>query len=242
MLKVTNKTFEEIIKSIPEDYLVVDIGGAAAPTRRADFIIDYVPFEKVDMNAIKGPGEQKFNRDSYYCVDICDRKKWPFEDKQFDYSICSHVLEDIRDPLWVCSEIIRVSKSGYIEVPSRLYEQMFGIDSRFFAGASHHRWIIDVVDEKMRFTFKNFYVHSKYLNRTKTCKRNKDDLILKIEWSNDFSFFENWLNSGKEMFEFILNRKISQSRMWLIYRKIGISAGLIAWLKYFKNIFNIKIK
>ena len=41
----------------------------------------------------------------------------------FDFAICSHTLEDVCDPVWVCEELARVAKAGYIEVPSRLEEQ-----------------------------------------------------------------------------------------------------------------------
>jgi len=236
MLKITNKNLEEIIYEIPEHYLVLDIGGAAAPLKRANHIIDYISYEQINWSQAKGGDQVYFNKNTYTQFDICSRKEWPFDDKFFDFSYCSHVLEDIRDPLWVCSEIIRVSKSGYIEVPSRIYESMFKIDSRFFAGASHHRWIIDIYNKKLRFTFKNYYIHSKYLNKTKTDKKNKDNLILKIEWSDSFDYFENWLNSGKEMFEFILDKKISEKQKWNIYRKTGNHKFFGGLLRYIKRI------
>ena len=58
--------------------------------------------------------------------------------------VCSHTLEDLRDPLWVCRELIRVAKAGYIEVPSRLFETIIGMERPGQAGLSHHRWLVDV--------------------------------------------------------------------------------------------------
>jgi len=42
--------------------------------------------------------------------------------KEVDFVSCSHVLEDLRDPIRVCEEIVRVGKRGYIEVPSKTAE------------------------------------------------------------------------------------------------------------------------
>ena len=61
--------------------------------------------------------------------DICGGR-WPFDDHFFDFAICSHTLEDVRDPLHVCAELMRVAKAGYIEVPSRVKETCLG----------HERW------------------------------------------------------------------------------------------------------
>ena len=47
---------------------------------------------------------------------------WPFPDKTFDFVVCSHLLEDVRDPITVCRELCRVGKAGYIETPSRIRE------------------------------------------------------------------------------------------------------------------------
>src|SRR5262249_8806039 len=71
----------------------------------------------------------------------------------------SQTLEDLRDPLWVCSEIIRVGKRGYIEVPSRLAESCRGIEPNQ-VGWSHHRWLIDIVDNHVHFTMKYHKIHS----------------------------------------------------------------------------------
>ena len=79
-----------------------------------------------------------FTKDSWIVRDICAKEPFPFRDKELDFVVCSHTLEDIRDPLWVCSEIIRIGKAGYIEVPSRLWETCRGMEPGI-AGLSHHR-------------------------------------------------------------------------------------------------------
>lgn len=236
MIKVTHRTSEEIAKSLPENFLVLDIGGAVAPFQRADYIVDIVPFEEISWGQQRGEGQARVKKETYVQHDICSREPWPFKDKQFDYVFCSHVLEDIRDPLWVCSELMRVSKAGYIEVPSKLYEMTFNLEADKLSGACHHRWLIDVFENKIRFTFKHFYVHYPFINKNKRhLDSHHDEMLLRIEWQESIEFFENWLLSGKEIFEYYLGRPITEKEKWRLYRKTSPYNYLSAWARYLKN-------
>lgn len=236
MIKATNKKIIEILEALPENYSILDIGGSSAPFKRATHTIDVVPYEGINWAQAKGPSESRLKKENYTQFDICSRAQWPYADKQFDYSVCSHVLEDIRDPLWVCSEIIRTSKAGYIEIPSRLYETTFNIEIKNLSGASHHRWVIDLHGEKIRFTMKFTHIHTKAVNKNRgTYDKANDDMYLKLEWENDFGYFENFLDSGKAIFEYFLNGTIDEKKKWQIYRKIEPKNIIINWLKYFKR-------
>ncbi|WP_201764289.1 methyltransferase domain-containing protein [Citrifermentans bemidjiense] len=48
----------------------------------------------------------------------------PFKDKAFDFVIASHVLEHSTDPARFLSELQRVAKAGYIEVPDAFMERI----------------------------------------------------------------------------------------------------------------------
>lgn len=48
----------------------------------------------------------------------------PFKDKAFDFVIASHVLEHSCNPEVFLSELMRVGKAGYIEVPDALMERL----------------------------------------------------------------------------------------------------------------------
>lgn len=237
MIQKTTQSIYSILKSLPKDFKVLDVGGASAPFKRADTIIDFVPYESVCISQSKGPGEILFSKNTYISHDICSREPWPIKEKEFDFSICSHVLEDIRDPLWVCSEIIRVSKAGYIEIPSKLYETSFNLEVKNLAGASHHRWIVDLAkNNSLRFTFKYMHVHSKIINKNRTIySKENPEMYLCLEWKGSFSFYENWLNSGKEIFEYYLATPIDEKMKWGIYRMIGPRFFIKEWLSYFKN-------
>jgi hypothetical protein len=143
---------QRILDTLADDAVVLDVGGAMKPFNRADWIMDALPYEqRGELGSIGGDGE-RFNNDTWVMRDFCDREPWPFRDKEVDFAICSHTLEDVRDPVWMCSELNRVAKSGYIEVPSRLEEQTYGFQGPW-TGWSHHRWLIDADQGAHSITF-----------------------------------------------------------------------------------------
>ena len=89
----------------------------------------------------------------------CARDPWPFADGQFDFAVCSHTLEDLRDPVYVCAELNRVARAGYIETPSRLEEQSWGVIGDH-VGWAHHRWLADVGDGESEFVAKPHVIHA----------------------------------------------------------------------------------
>ena len=61
-------------------------------------------------------------------------KKLPFKDKEFDFVIASHVIEHVEDFEFFVKEIERVSSKGYIELPTRL------ADNLVFENRNDHIW------------------------------------------------------------------------------------------------------
>jgi hypothetical protein len=154
-----------LLAEIPPAATVVDVGGGAAPFPRADYVIDALPFESAGTGShgnshllLNTPPH--YNRERWFQLDLCDRRPWPFKDRFFDYAICSHLLEDVRDPIWICSELQRVAKAGYLEVPSRVEEQSKGVEHPCYAGYCHHRWLITKHREGLQFRHKPHLLHS----------------------------------------------------------------------------------
>lgn len=156
------KNVDEIVRRIKDADIVLDIGGWFRPFNRADWVIDIMPYETRGAGGCDGTGKEYFSKQRWLQIDACDRKPLPFKDKEIDFVICSHTLEDIRDPVYLCSEICRVGKRGYIEVPSRLAELSFGVESRNYAGYVHHRWIIDIEENKITFLIKPLFIHLRW--------------------------------------------------------------------------------
>lgn len=134
---------DRILSDVAPGAKVLDVGAWAVPFSRADWVLDVAPYETRGEWGYDGsPAEDRFSAETWVTRDICDREPWPFEDGFFDFAICSHTLEDVRDPIYVCSELSRVARAGYVETPSRLWEQTWGLQGEF-VGFSHHRWLID---------------------------------------------------------------------------------------------------
>ena len=138
------------IERLPEDGLLLDVGGWASPLARADWVVDLMPYA---TRGLYGKVEhERFSEDTWVEHDICT--PWPFEDGQFDFAVCSHTLEDIRDPVFACRELQRVAKAGYVEVPSRIEEQMTGVNGAW-PGWAHHRWVIEIAGDTITFVHKS---------------------------------------------------------------------------------------
>ena len=157
MLEASRRRISE---TLPEDAVVLDVGGWADPLPRADWVVDAMPYETRGLYRRKGWVErdddepERFDADTWIVRDVCDREPLPFDDDGIDFAVCAQTLEDLRDPVWVCNELSRVARAGYVEVPSRLEEQTRGFEGDW-VGWSHHRWLIDVHGDTLTFAPKH---------------------------------------------------------------------------------------
>src|SRR5690606_1584155 len=119
---------------IKKNERVLEVGGGPNPHPRANVVIDkFVDFDyhrKGDINLYK---HQQFAQ--------ADGESLPFEDNEFDYIICNHVLEHVDNPAKFLDEQARVAKRGYIETPSLIGEHLHPKIS--------HRWVILEIDKKL---------------------------------------------------------------------------------------------
>ena len=146
-----NENVKRIMRIIKKKDLVLDIGGWAMPFNRANYIVDIQPYETRGFFGSQGGDKEHFTKKTWILHDISSKKKLPFKNKQVDFVICSQTLEDIRDPIWFCSELIRIAKKGYIEVPSMVVELTKGIANKKYVGYYHHRWLIEILIIKLYF-------------------------------------------------------------------------------------------
>jgi len=95
--------------------LVLEVGSGGNPYPRSNVLLD----------------AYQFTRERHWAPLTTDRptvlgfvENLPFKDKAFDFVIASHVLEHSKDPEKFLSELQRVAKSGYIEVPDAFMERL----------------------------------------------------------------------------------------------------------------------
>lgn len=117
----------------PATGLVLEIGSGDNPHPRADVLLD------------RYPGADNRERGGDLVADrpfvVADAHHLPFRDGAFAYTICSHILEHMDDPLQFAAELRRVSAAGYIQSPSEIAERLFHW--------SFHRWYVNLEDNTL---------------------------------------------------------------------------------------------
>ncbi|KKR29756.1 MAG: Methyltransferase type 11 [Candidatus Woesebacteria bacterium GW2011_GWA1_39_8] len=94
------KSASDAIKNIPEGDVILNLGSGVSVVREDVINVDFHPFENVNF--------------------VADIMNLPFADNTTDAVICEEVLEHVKDPKAVVSEMYRVMKPGalvYVVVP-----------------------------------------------------------------------------------------------------------------------------
>lgn len=113
---------------------VLDVGGGHDPHPRANVVVD-----KYDDDNTHRCGDLVVKKNQTFIK--ADGESLPFEDNEFDYVICKHVLEHVDDPIQFLKELSRVGKNGYLETPSLMGE--------FLHPKESHKWILMELDNKV---------------------------------------------------------------------------------------------
>jgi uncharacterized protein YbaR (Trm112 family) len=120
----------------PPGGLVLDIGAGQSPHPRADVIV-----EKYPVDDFERPGEAGLSLAKPLVV--ADGAQLPFADGAFAYVIALHVIEHAPDPVRFAGEMARVAPRGFVQVPSRASELVYGWP--------YHPWLIDRTEHGLRF-------------------------------------------------------------------------------------------
>ena len=114
--------FANRIKSIKPTDKVLEIGPGATPYFRSDVFLElHYENEKERIAQSGHVGILETEKTIVYY----DGTKFPFSDKEFDYVICSHVLEHVPDADFFLKELQRVAKKGYLEFPTVYYDYLY---------------------------------------------------------------------------------------------------------------------
>ena len=175
MIKRSSKNYIESILSKNSEWKVLDIGCGYTANKYATTICDVQDLSHFykDKNFVK-----------------LDGKRLPFEDNHFDFVIASHVLEHVEDYKFFINELERVSNKGYIELPTKLE------DNLVFENKRNHLWQMDFDDDNSRLLIsKKLQIIEPILTVSmlqKFRKNFKSSLILELYWENkiDYDFIE----------------------------------------------------
>ena len=171
MLKRTSiKHINSIIDKNP-NWNILDIGCGYRAHPKANTIADVQDLS----NYYKG---RKFIK--------IDKKIFPFKNQEFDFVIASHVIEHVEDFEFFIKELERISTKGYIELPSRLG------DNLVFENKSDHIWwfLYDDVNSKLLASKKNQIIEP-FINVSTGKffeKVFRESLVIELIWENNIEY------------------------------------------------------
>ena len=115
-----------------------------------------------------------------------NEKKFPFKDKEFDFVIASHVIEHVGDFEFFIKELERVSSKGYIELPSRLG------DNLVFENKTDHVWwfLYDDVNNKLVASKRNQIIEPFITVSTGKLfeKIFRESLVIELMWEEKIDY------------------------------------------------------
>jgi SAM-dependent methyltransferase len=112
---------------------IVDVGCGHFPSRFANVAMDRAANDDDEQRGGLTLSSEKAGI-KFFDVDL-NHFPYPFSDNEFDYLICTHVLEHLDDPVRACSEFARIARAGYLEVP------YFCADAYVRNNDLIHRWL-----------------------------------------------------------------------------------------------------
>jgi len=167
---------------------VLDIGCGYRPNKNAKVLADVQNFS----NHYK---DKKFIQ--------VQGKNLPFKDKEFDFVIASHVIEHVDDFEFFIKELERISSKGYIELPTRLS------DNLVFENKNDHIWWFnfDDITNKIIASKRNQLIDPFITVSTAKNLENvfRESLILELIWETkiDYKLDENIMNKDFKKISFI---------------------------------------
>ena len=184
MLKRTTKKFVEDYLSQKKDWKILDIGCGYTANKYSTHVADTQDFSYLYK-------DKKFTH-------IKD-KKFPFSDKEFNFVIASHVLEHVDNIEYFIKELERVADSGYIEVPTRLEDNLIDVNEK-----AHIWWInFDDIDNFLLIT-KRKQIIEPFLSVSTAQNLRKffrDSLITEIFWENKINYLISNSSNDSELYK-----------------------------------------
>ena len=186
----------KILKENQNNWEILDIGCNIAPVEFAQTVADVQNFSKFYEEKNK-----KF-------VLIKD-KNLPFLNKQFDFVYASHVIEHVEDLSFFISELKRISRQGYIELPSILEDNIVLSTN----SSDDHKWMFKFDDvekvllvEKKKQLIEPFITHGVLFDSLR--KNFRSSLVLELYWENEINYeFRDFTIKAKKPIFFSIIKK-----------------------------------
>ena len=145
-------------------------------------------------------------------------KKLPFKDKEFDFVVASHVMEHVEDIDFFIKELERVSKKGYIELPTMLE------DNLVFENKKDHLWHMDFDDAENKLLISKKVQYFEPILTVATIKKLNEffrtSLVLDLFWEEiiDYRINKDAKKIFKKMSALNLLKKYFSKRLRMIFK------------------------
>ncbi len=145
-------------------------------------------------------------------------KKLPFKDKEFDFVIASHVMEHVEDIDFFIKELERVSRKGYIELPTKLE------DNLVFENKKEHLWHMDFDDFENKLLISKKVQYFEPVLTVSTIKKFNEifrtSLVLELFWEDtiDYKINKTTESTYKKISILNLFKKYFSKRLRLLFK------------------------
>ena len=173
MIKRTSLKFINNFLSTKKNWKILDIGCGFDANRYATTLCDITDHSEhhKDRNFVK------LKKDS---------KKLPFEDNEFDFVIASHVIEHVEHIELFISEIQRIAKKGYLELPTKLE------DNLCFENRNEHKWQVDFDDVEMKILISERFEFFHPIFSVNTAQKFREifrtSLVFELYWEDKINY------------------------------------------------------
>jgi len=174
MLKRTSLGYLNSYISKKKNWKILDLGCGYTANYNANYIADVIDLSK-------------FYKNKNFTHIIS--KKLPFKNKFFDFVITSHVIEHVDDLDFFINEIQRIGHRGYIELPTRLEDNLVLHNNNI----KDHKWMFYFDDNKKlliankKIGFIEPFVTLGLLNE-KFRKYYRESLVIELLWEKKIEY------------------------------------------------------
>ena len=203
MIKRTSKTYIDNLLQNNITWNILDIGCGYNANKFAKVICDVQDLSNHYQ-------DKKFIR--------LTEKKLPFKDKEFDFVVASHVMEHVEDIDFFIKELERVSKKGYIELPTKLE------DNLVFENEKDHLWHMDFDDVENKLVVSKKVQYFEPVLTVSTIKKLNEvfrtSLVLELIWEDSINYIVNKSTEGafKKISVLNLLRKYFSKRLRMLFK------------------------
>jgi ubiquinone/menaquinone biosynthesis C-methylase UbiE len=203
LIKRTSKKYIDNLLQNNSTWNVLDIGCGYTASKFAKVICDVQDLSNHYQ-------DKKFIR--------LTEKKLPFKDKEFDFVVASHVMEHVEDIVFFIKELERVSKKGYVELPTMLE------DNLVFENKKDHLWHMDFDDVENKLLISKKIQYFEPVLTVSTIKKLNEvfrtSLVLELIWEDiiNYKINKDTNNNFKKISVLNLLKKYFSKRLRMFFK------------------------